>query len=79
MAIQKYLNQSLYHLVLNPDVSFAHDAIEKLYDFMENNPQAGLAMPKVLAPDGEVQMLCKLLPTPIRSRYPQVFSIQKLV
>src|SRR5437868_4354028 len=64
MAIHKYLNGSLYHLVLNPDVSFDHEVIEKLFYLMESNPQAGLAMPKVLAPDGEVQMLCKLLPTP---------------
>jgi len=64
LAIKQYLNQSRYHLVLNPDVSFAHDVIEKIFYFMENNPQAGLAMPKVMAPDGQSQMLCKLLPTP---------------
>jgi len=65
LAIKQYLNQSHYHLVLNPDVSFAHEVIEKLFYFMENNPQAGLAMPKVMAPDGQVQMLCKLLPSPL--------------
>lgn len=64
LAIRQFLNRSKYHLVLNPDVSFAHDVIEKLVHFMESNPQAGLAMPKVLGPDGQLQMLCKLLPTP---------------
>lgn len=63
-AIRQFLYRSTYHLVLNPDVSFAHDVIERLIHFMENNPQAGLAMPKVLGPDGQLQMLCKLLPTP---------------
>jgi hypothetical protein len=65
LAIRQFLDQSKYHLVLNPDVSFAHDVIEKLVHFMESNPQAGLAMPKVLGPDGQLQMLCKLLPTPL--------------
>ena len=64
LAIRQYLNQSRYHLVLNPDVSFAHDVIEKLYDFMESNQQAGLVMPKVLGCEGQLQMFCKLLPTP---------------
>jgi len=65
LAIKQYLNQTQYHLVLNPDVSFGNDVTEKLFYFMESNPQAGLAMPKVLAPDGQMQMLCKLLPTPL--------------
>jgi GT2 family glycosyltransferase len=65
LAIKQYINHTRYHLVLNPDVSFDHDVIEKLFYFMESNPQAGLAMPKVLAPEGKVQMLCKLLPTPL--------------
>jgi hypothetical protein len=61
-----------YHLVLNPDVSFGKGTIEKLYDFMENNPDIGLAMPKILYPDGSIQYLCKLIPTPmdlIRRRF----------
>jgi len=64
LAIRECLNRSRYHLVLNPDVSFAPDVIEKLYRFMEENPQAGLVMPKVLNSEGQLQMLCKLLPTP---------------
>ena len=32
---------------------------------MEKNPDVGLVMPKVLYPNGEIQYLCKLLPTPI--------------
>ncbi len=54
-----------YHLVINPDVYFSPDVLEKLYEFMENNPDVGLVMPKVLSPDGGLQFLCKLLPTPI--------------
>ena len=66
IAIRKAMEQkSRYHLVLNPDVYFEKGTIEKLYDFMENNPDIGLSMPKILYPDGSVQYLCKLLPTPL--------------
>jgi len=54
-----------YHLVLNPDVYFESGVLEKLFDYMEFNSDVGQLMPKVLYPDGEVQYLCKLLPTPM--------------
>lgn len=53
-----------YHLVLNPDVYFEGGTIEKIVQFMEENPHVGNLMPKVFYPDGTVQYLCKLLPTP---------------
>jgi GT2 family glycosyltransferase len=55
---------SKYHLVLNPDVYFEGGNLEKLYDFMELNPEVGHVMPKVLYPDNSVQYLCKTNPTP---------------
>ena len=53
-----------YHLVMNPDVSFASGTLESILAFMEASPDIGLAMPKVLNPDGSQQRLCKLLPSP---------------
>lgn len=53
-----------YHLVLNPDVSFETGALEKLYDYMKTNPDVGNVMPKIVYPNGDLQYLCKLLPTP---------------
>jgi GT2 family glycosyltransferase len=64
IAIRKTLSYSPYHLVLNPDVYFGPDVLEKLLNYMEENPKAGLIMPNVLYPDGTTQRLCKLLPTP---------------
>ncbi len=63
------LKQSLakgtdYHLVLNPDVYFQADVLRKLIAFMDSNADVGLAMPKVLYPDGRLQYLCRLLPSP---------------
>jgi GT2 family glycosyltransferase len=57
-------NKSTYHIILNPDVYFEDGVIEKLYHFMEADEQVGLIMPKVLYPDGRLQPLCKLLPSP---------------
>ena len=65
VAINNVINESKYHIVINPDIVVGRDTIKKLYDFMEENPDVGSVMPKVLYPDGSLQYLCKLLPTPI--------------
>jgi len=64
VAINKILNSSKYHLVLNPDVYFSSTILVKLYEYMERNSDVGLIMPKVLYNHGSTQYLCKLLPTP---------------
>lgn len=64
LAMRKSLNASKYHLILNPDIYFYPGTIENIYEFMEKNTDIGLLMPKVLYPDGSIQYLCKLLPTP---------------
>jgi GT2 family glycosyltransferase len=66
IALRKSIEESIpYHLVLNPDVYFEKGVLEELYNFMEANKDVGLIMPKVLYPDGDIQYLCKLLPTPL--------------
>jgi len=66
IALRKSIqSQVKYHIVMNPDVYFEEGVIEKLYKFMEQNPEVGLVMPKVLNPDGSLQYLCKHLPTPM--------------
>lgn len=57
-------NGSIYHLVLNPDVSFGNEVIPKIITLMEGQHNVGLVMPKVLYPDGRIQHLAKLLPSP---------------
>lgn len=64
IAIKKSLNLSKYHLVLNPDIYFEKGDLEEIYGFMELNDDIGGVMPRVLYPDGSIQHLCKLLPTP---------------
>lgn len=64
IAMARAVLDSKYHLVLNPDVRFGEGVLEKLYQFMEQTPDAGQVMPRILYPDGKVQHLCKLLPAP---------------
>src|SRR5688572_16744255 len=77
MALRKVIETSKYHLILNPDVYFTADVIPALYTFMRNNPAVGQLMPKVLYPDGRLQRLCRLLPSPktlILRRFLNFFS-----
>ncbi len=65
IAIRHTISDNIpYHIVLNPDVYFKKGTIEKIYQFMEDNRDVGLVMPKILYPDGSLQYLCKLIPTP---------------
>ena len=53
-----------YHLVLNPDVYFDPEVMSSIIKYMDENTSIGNIMPKVLYPDGSIQYLAKLLPTP---------------
>lgn len=64
IAIRQVLDQGAYHFVLNPDIYFTSEELEKMVRFMEDNPAVGQLMPKVVYPDGALQYLCKLIPTP---------------
>lgn len=64
IALRKAIKLSSYHLVLNPDVDFEGDVLHKLFSFMQDNVEVGLVIPKVIYPNGELQYLSKLLPTP---------------
>lgn len=54
-----------YHLVVNPDVYFDRKVIPAIFTYMEENPDVGQLMPKVLYATGELQRLCKLIPEPM--------------
>lgn len=56
---------ALYHVVINPDIYWEEKVIEDLAAYMDRHPDCGLVMPKILYPNGDVQYLCKLLPTPL--------------
>ncbi|MBL6449793.1 glycosyltransferase family 2 protein [Fulvivirga sp. 29W222] len=77
IALEKALCTSKYHIVINPDVYFNKEVIPEMYQFMEDNPDTGLSMPKVLYPDGALQHLCKLLPKPHNLIYRRFLKFYK--
>lgn len=52
--------QAKYYIALNPDVEFisGQETLLRIFDFMEKNPQAGIAGPKNLNVDGSIQYSC---------------------
>lgn len=65
IAIRQTIEQNIpYHLVINPDITFEPKILSVIEQFMNNNSTIGQLMPKVFYPNGEIQYLCKLLPTP---------------
>ena len=66
IAIKKSMEQGLpYHIVLNPDIVIQKGTLEKLTHYMNHHPEVGNIMPKIIYPNGQLQYLCKLLPSPL--------------
>ncbi len=54
-----------YILLINPDTIVQEDTLTSLIEYLENNPQVGLAGCKILNPDGSLQLACRRsIPTP---------------
>ena len=54
---------SKYHFIINPDILINENTIKNLCDFMDSHPDAAIACPKVLHPDGSVQYIAKRKPS----------------
>lgn len=66
IAIRKSMEmEAIYHIVLNPDIGFGAEVLRALFHYMQENLEVGNIMPKITYPDGQVQYLCKFLPTPM--------------
>lgn len=57
--------QGRYLLVLNPDTQVMGDALQKLLEFADANPQVGIIGPQLLNPDGSLQYSCRHFPDPV--------------
>lgn len=64
-AIRKVSEKSKFHAVINPDIYYHTGVIESILYLMEQYPKIGAVMPKILYPDGRIQYMAKLLPTPL--------------
>jgi GT2 family glycosyltransferase len=64
LAIQRVAGRSKYHIIANPDIDFNPSVLDELFAIGEENEDIGLLMPKVLYKNGDLQYLCKQLPSP---------------
>ena len=65
IAIKKAIELgSEFHVVLNPDLSFEPSVIDELAYYARVHEDVVYMLPEVVNEAGEIQHLCKLLPTP---------------
>ena len=65
LAIRESIYDDIpFHLVINPDIILPVDALDIMLQFVAEHPEVGALMPRVKYPNGQLQYLCKLLPTP---------------
>jgi len=67
-----------YALLLNPDTEVPPDALREMVAFMDADPRIGVAGPKLVLPDGSLDLACRRsFPTPEISAY-RMLGLSKL-
>jgi N-acetylglucosaminyl-diphospho-decaprenol L-rhamnosyltransferase len=70
--------QARYYLLLNPDTVLPAHALKDMLAFMESHPEAGMAGPKLIMADGQLDLACRRsFPTPVNSFY-KLFGLSRL-
>jgi GT2 family glycosyltransferase len=64
VALRAAAGRSRYSLVMNTDIRYSPHAVSTLVRILDERPSAGMAAPKILYPDGSLQYVCRLLPSP---------------
>ncbi len=74
--------KSKYHIVLNPDLEFNYEIIDELVNYANCNDDVSYMLPLVKYTNGDIQYICKLLPTPFdlifRRFFPTVGILKKI-
>ena len=52
-------SQGRHLLILNPDIVVGEKSIDRLFEFLERTPDAGIAASKLVYPDGRLQPSCR--------------------
>ena len=64
-ALRLAIKNSEFHFVINPDIYFSPGSLSNMIMRIKQDSSIGQLMPKVTYPDGRLQYLCKLIPTPL--------------
>lgn len=65
-------------LILNPDTEVMPGTVEGMVAFMDEHPDVGVCGPKLLFPDGRLQLSCRRFPT-VRSTLLRRSPLRKLI
>jgi GT2 family glycosyltransferase len=65
LALRAAADRTQYSLVMNTDIQYTPDVVVRMKGFLDERSTAGLAAPKIRYPDGSLQYVCRLLPTPV--------------
>ncbi len=71
--------ESEFHLMVNADVFFEKNTIEKIVEYMRKNRDIGQIGPKIYGTDGEVTKSCRLLPSPLNLIFRRFLPIKSVV
>ena len=71
--------KSEFHLMINADVYFEKNTIEKIINYMRKNTDIGQIGPKIYEPNGKVSKSCRLLPTPLNLIFRRFFPIKSVI
>ena len=71
--------KSEFHLMVNADVFFAENTIEKIVEYMRENKDIGQIGPKIYGVDGEVTKSCRLFPSPMNLIFRRFLPIKAII
>lgn len=77
-AINVCCANSDLHLIVNPDIQFGEEVLTHMSQYFISDSNLVAAMPKVKYPNGDLQHLCKLLPTPVNLIIRRFIPISKI-
>lgn len=55
--------RSDYHLIMNPDITFEPNLLERMVAFMDSHPDVGVLTPHLFFPDGTEQFVPRMEPS----------------
>ncbi len=63
LCMKEYDSQ--YHAIVNPDILLKEDAFSSMIPFMDENPDVGMLIPRILSEEGELQKVYRRDLTPL--------------
>lgn len=70
---------SEFHLVINADIYFKENTIEKIVEYMKEHEEIGQIGPKITDLEGKFSYTCRLFPTPMNLIFRRFLPFKKIV